>query len=282
MAEILGKILFKEEISWEALVDRIFLTPLGIKNDTDFAGHNFAHYDRLAVPYVTDYGTYRELDHQVQELIEPAGPAGSICLSSSAMIIWMQFLVNRGQHARRQIVDPSVIEETWKPRIMLPVRNSSTGAAILRNQSAAYALGWITSNYRGTIVYLHGEEKYSKHKETRFRCRREKVATQRTFVKSQIHFAARCRNQNVHLPNPSIDAVESKNHTPRKPSWSANFVVSLVANFVVGETVDYTKASKQFVRCSMPKRKFEITNQEKHAALIIVARSKPIEDVPTV
>ena len=141
MAEILGEKYFNKPVTWEYLTRHFFFEPLNIQNELDLVGHDFHSFDRLANAYFTSNGKYRQVDNKALDLITPAGPAGSVCISTKGMAVWMEFLINRGVHKGRQLVSREVIEETWKPRI-------ATGQGKETGMSN-YALGWGVNEYRG-------------------------------------------------------------------------------------------------------------------------------------
>ncbi|XP_055346266.1 uncharacterized protein LOC129593817 [Paramacrobiotus metropolitanus] len=177
VAEILGEVLLNRPVSWEELVQKFLFDPLRINSLVKFAGNNFSSGEKLATPYLTKNGEYHRLDDNVLTLIEPAGPAGSLCMSPKAMKIWMDFLIERGYssaylppkpfanyslYKRMPIVSPSSITETWEPRVCFPshkglkaFRVSGSRSFTMneyireRREHAGYGLGWIASKHRG-------------------------------------------------------------------------------------------------------------------------------------
>ncbi|XP_055333902.1 uncharacterized protein LOC129585296 isoform X2 [Paramacrobiotus metropolitanus] len=169
--EILAEKLLKRFVSWENLTRLYLLDPLEINDDVDFSGYHSKFVSRTSKPYhFTTDGQYKELDPETFTLIEPGGPAGSICLTPKAMIVWMQFLLDRGRYKSKQIVSRASIENTWKTRIPLfdkradatepRVQNLGNKTFTLLDYSQeimynpGYALGWMETRHRG---YRHME-----------------------------------------------------------------------------------------------------------------------------
>ena len=136
------------------LLKEFLFRPLGVAVAAGFADHIDAN--RVARPFLSSQGKLRHLDHRILQLIAPAGPAGSLCLSSEAMATWMQFLLKRGKVGGVQVVSAKTVEDSWKPRVVVPLHGNGNGADVVRGTEGlivsvrrSYALGWGRGTYRG-------------------------------------------------------------------------------------------------------------------------------------
>src|SRR5208337_4278219 len=115
-------------------------------------------FDRIATPYFSVKGAPRGVNRTIMELIKPQGPAGSICISTNAMVHWMQLLLNQGRFEGREVVVAEDIRNTWRKRISEPVQHPSPVGqgtegteGLITPMLTGYALGWFTWIYRGTV-----------------------------------------------------------------------------------------------------------------------------------
>jgi CubicO group peptidase (beta-lactamase class C family) len=129
VTEILGERLTGTADTWESLLRKHLLVPLGISQDVEFG--NAGNTSRFVKPYYYFKGALQEGDIEILQLNGVFGPAGSICMSADAMVRWMQFLLGNGKYEGVQIVESEDIENTWRSRI------------------DNYGLGWRVGSHRG-------------------------------------------------------------------------------------------------------------------------------------
>ncbi|XP_055334001.1 uncharacterized protein LOC129585372 isoform X2 [Paramacrobiotus metropolitanus] len=167
-AEVLARKLLGRSVTWEELLDMYFFEPLGIHRDVDFAGYNFTSFSRLSFPHLSENLRYRAMDARTVDLIEPTGPSGSVCMTPNAMAVWMQFMLERGQHRFRQLISSKTLEDTWKTRIMglpepphPPATNLGNRTFTLAEyqqemlENLGYGLGWMETRHRGHRLVQH-------------------------------------------------------------------------------------------------------------------------------
>jgi hypothetical protein len=78
------------------------------------------------------------------------GPAGSINSCPADMSKWLQFQLNKGKVGDSAIISSSALDFTHSPKMLM---GSSSQKEIT---GSAYALGWMTYQYKGKRVVEHG------------------------------------------------------------------------------------------------------------------------------
>lgn len=133
-------------MEWEDLVQRDFLTPLGMEKTgmtIDFLKEDPDH----ARPYQSKDGQILPINYRN---LDTMGPAGSMNSTVTDMLAWVQLFLNGGLYNEEQILSPMSIMELTLPQVALP----TPGFSELRFSN--YALGWMVDDYRGDLVVHHG------------------------------------------------------------------------------------------------------------------------------
>jgi CubicO group peptidase (beta-lactamase class C family) len=133
--------------TWESFVRSRIFEPLGMK------ASNFSVDESQKAP---DFASpYREVKDTVKLIpfrnITTAGPAGSINSSVNEMLEWTRLHLNQGKAGDKQLLNTATAIKLHTPAMVMP--QSVKYDEVL---GRAYALGWMTSVYRGHQVVDHG------------------------------------------------------------------------------------------------------------------------------
>jgi CubicO group peptidase (beta-lactamase class C family) len=133
--------------TWESFVRSRIFEPLGMKA-SNFSVDESQKASDFAFPY-------REVKDTVKLIpfrnITTAGPAGSINSNIPEMLEWTRLHLNQGKMGDKQILSAATTIKLHAPAMVMP--QSVTSPEIL---NSAYALGWMTSVYRGHQEVEHG------------------------------------------------------------------------------------------------------------------------------
>jgi len=133
---------------WEAFVHARIFEPLGMSHSATSlaewkaADHATGHYldrrqDRIAIQVFNDY--------------ENIAPAGTVKSSARDMAQWLRFQLAEGGIDGRRLLSSEALEETRRP--LFPLRPDPE---LTETNVSSYAMGWIVSDYRGTLLVSHG------------------------------------------------------------------------------------------------------------------------------
>jgi CubicO group peptidase (beta-lactamase class C family) len=133
---------------WEAFVRSRLFEPLGMQRSAislaewNAADHAIGHYldraqDRIAVQVFNDY--------------ENIAPAGAIKSSARDMAQWLRFQLAGGALDGKSLLSSEALAETRRPHFPL-----QPDPELTETNLQSYALGWIVSDYRGTLLVSHG------------------------------------------------------------------------------------------------------------------------------
>ena len=91
------------------------------------------------------------------EVLDNAGPAGSINSCAADMAKWVQLQLNRGKFADREgrLFSEQRSREMWSPQTILPTGDPPPPLAGLKTNFADYALGWGLREYHGRKLVGH-------------------------------------------------------------------------------------------------------------------------------
>jgi CubicO group peptidase (beta-lactamase class C family) len=139
--------------SWDDYVRERILTPLGMIT-TNLSTTAFTPGDDYAWPHSKVDGKLQVV--QFQDL-DNAGPAGAINSSAAEMAKWLLLQLNRGKFLDRdgRLFSETDSREMWIPQTILPTANASGPLAGLKNNFAAYGLGWSLRDYHGRKMVGH-------------------------------------------------------------------------------------------------------------------------------
>ncbi|HEX2829730.1 MAG TPA: serine hydrolase [Burkholderiales bacterium] len=140
--------------SWESLVQRRLLDPVGMRN-TVFTMPEVYRKPEYATCYTEKRGSTELMRVPPNEHMIAAGPAGGLNSDISDMARWLTMLIGAGAIDGRQVVPQSVLAATIAPSVaianfMLAIR----GWTELLNPT--YGLGRHTAVYRGRLLSYHG------------------------------------------------------------------------------------------------------------------------------
>jgi CubicO group peptidase (beta-lactamase class C family) len=133
----------------EFIKERIF-KPLGM-NRSNSSPEELVGVENVAAPHTKKDGQvvaipYRNIDN--------IAPAGSINSSVAEMAQWHRFQLGNGTYAGKKILDPSILQVTHDPHIVMPVGPERKNE-YPSNHFMAYALGWVLEDYRGRLIIWH-------------------------------------------------------------------------------------------------------------------------------
>lgn len=134
-------------ITWEELVRRKILEPIGMKN-TNFSINEMQKASDFSLPYREEKGEAKEIPFINMDAI---GPAGSINSSANEMANWLLLQLNKGKFRDKQIISEKSLLETQTPQIIV-------GGDSEDNESFynSYAMGWFVRLFRGRKDLHHG------------------------------------------------------------------------------------------------------------------------------
>ena len=146
--EVIKKVSGK---SWDQFVKDRFFEPLGMdrsRTSTD----ELPEMTNVATPH-----KYRDTDNEPISWTnwDNMGAAGGILSCTDDMLKWTQLHIDGGKVGDKQIYNPLLQEELWRPHNNYKVTRDSKKLYPSRHFSA-YALGWSTFDYGGHQILNHG------------------------------------------------------------------------------------------------------------------------------
>lgn len=140
--------------SWESLVQRRLLDPVGMRN-TVFTMAEAYRKPQYAVPYAEKRGSTELFELPQNEQMIAAAPAGGIKSDIEDISRWLVTLVNDGALDTRRIVPSTVLQATLMPAVAIPNHMLSIrGWSEFLNST--YGAGRHTAVYRGHLITFHG------------------------------------------------------------------------------------------------------------------------------
>jgi len=139
--------------SWDDYIRQNIFTPLGM-NHSNVSNAAFKSGDDYAFPH-------SRVDGKLQvthfEVLDNAGPAGSINSCAADMAKWVQLQLNRGKFTDREgrLFTEQRSKEMWSPQTILPTKDPPPQLAGLKTNFADYALGWGLREYHGRKLVGH-------------------------------------------------------------------------------------------------------------------------------
>ena len=142
----------KSGTPWEDFVRTRIFKPLGMTrtviSDADWS----AATDR-AVGYSYDWKTGRVYQQRPIDTTT-IGAGGAIKSSARDMANWVRFQLANGEVEHRQLVDPTILEETKTPQTVVRMENL-TRDSNPESHVMAYGMGWVIQDYRGELLVSH-------------------------------------------------------------------------------------------------------------------------------
>jgi len=132
--------------SWQKQIERKILEPLGMKATTFYASKVKAGPD-FALPYWADNGGFIELPYKQDSQMNAAGGMSS---SAEDLAKWLVVNMNGGKYSGKQIISPTVLDETLSPQI-------NQKQMFYKFNRYAYGLGWNIATYNNDkLVHCFG------------------------------------------------------------------------------------------------------------------------------
>ncbi len=140
-------------ISWDDYIRQHIFGPLGM-NNSNVSNAAFKPADNYAFPHERVDGKLQVIPFEV---LDNAGPAGSINSCAADMAKWVQLQLNRGKFIDRdgRLFSEQQSKEMWAPQTILPIGNPPPPLAGLKPNFADYALGWGLRDYHGRKLAGH-------------------------------------------------------------------------------------------------------------------------------
>ena len=137
--------------TWEQLVTRRIIEPLGLKRTT-------AYFDGVpamgnyAVGHVMLDGVQRAVARGSERLSTAA--AGAVQTSARDLATWMLFQLGDGTFNGKRVISADAMEEMHGPQVFVPTTLAFRTARQLKHH-AAYGFGWQVWDYRGHSMIWH-------------------------------------------------------------------------------------------------------------------------------
>jgi CubicO group peptidase (beta-lactamase class C family) len=140
--------------SWESLVQRRLLDPIGMRNSV-FTMAEAYRKPEYAVPYAEKRGSTELIELPQNEQMVAAGPAGGLNSDIEDSSAWLRTLINDGALNGLQIIPNAVLKATLAPSVAIPNHmRSIRGWDEFLNST--YGVGRHTAVYRGHLMTFHG------------------------------------------------------------------------------------------------------------------------------
>jgi CubicO group peptidase (beta-lactamase class C family) len=140
-------------VSWDDYIRQHIFAALGM-NNSNVSNAAFKPGDDYAFPHSRVDGKLQVIRFEV---LDNAGPAGSINSCAADMAKWVQLQLNRGKFVDRdgRLFSEQQSKEMWSPQTILPIGDSPPPLAGLGANFADYALGWALRDYHGRRLVGH-------------------------------------------------------------------------------------------------------------------------------
>lgn len=139
--------------SWDDYIREHIFSPLGMDHSR-VTNAGFKTGDDYAYPH-------SEVDGKLQvipfEVLDNAGPAGSLQSCAADMAKWVQLQLNRGKFVDRdgRLFTEQRSQEMWSPQTILPTGDYPPQLARLKPKFADYGFGWFLRDYYGRKLVGH-------------------------------------------------------------------------------------------------------------------------------
>jgi hypothetical protein len=91
-------------------------------------------------------------------LLDNAAPAGALNTNGAEIARWLELQLGRGLDPRTgvRLFSEAQSREMWTGQTLMPIATNPPPLALAQANFRAYALGWITYDYRGHPILAHG------------------------------------------------------------------------------------------------------------------------------
>ncbi len=140
-------------VSWDDYIRQRIFAPLGM-NHSNVSNAEFQPSDNYSFPHQRLGGKLQVIPFEV---LDNAGPAGSINSCAADMARWVQLQLNRGKFVDHEgrLFSEQQSKEMWSPQTILPISDPPPPLAALKANFADYALGWTLRDYHGRKLVGH-------------------------------------------------------------------------------------------------------------------------------
>ena len=140
-------------VSWDDYIRQHIFAPLGMDH-SNVSNAAFKAGDDYAFPHSRVDGKLQVIRFEV---LDNAGPAGSINSCAADLAKWVQLQLNHGKFVDRdgRLFSEEQSKQMWTPQTILPTDNFPPALAALRANFADYALGWSLRDYHGRKLVGH-------------------------------------------------------------------------------------------------------------------------------
>jgi CubicO group peptidase (beta-lactamase class C family) len=134
-------------VSWDDYIRQHLFAALDM-NHSNVSNAAFRPGDNYAFPHARVDGKLQVIPFQV---LDNAGPAGSINSCAADLAKWVQLQPNRGKFVdhEERLFSERQSQEMWSPQTILPIGKYGPPLAGLKPTFADYALGWGLRDYHG-------------------------------------------------------------------------------------------------------------------------------------
>jgi CubicO group peptidase (beta-lactamase class C family) len=140
--------------SWEELIQRRLLDPLGMKRSV-LTLKQFEASKDLARPHARQRETTGPLIRIKQRDNDTLAAAGGLYTSAREMTAWMRMLLNEGEFEGKRILKPTTIRAMFTPLATIPPDEDTARVFEGVTVQQAYGLGWFVQDYRGRRLIWH-------------------------------------------------------------------------------------------------------------------------------
>jgi CubicO group peptidase (beta-lactamase class C family) len=139
--------------TWDDYIPQHIFAPLGM-NNSNVSTAAFKPGDDYAFPHSRVDGKLQVIHFEV---LDNAGPAGSINSCATDMAKWVLLQLNHGKFLDREgrLFSEQQSKEMWTAQTILPIGTPPAPLAGLKSNFADYALGWGLRDYHGRKLVGH-------------------------------------------------------------------------------------------------------------------------------
>jgi CubicO group peptidase (beta-lactamase class C family) len=136
---------------WAQFIRERIFQPLGMTHSYTSVNDVPAGAD-IAEPHAPVDGALRTIPPMK---LDSSAPAGAIQSPVEDMLKWVDMQLHEGQYPGGRLFTAAQSREMWTPHISIPISDPPRELAALKPNFQAYALGWVTYDYRGQRIVTH-------------------------------------------------------------------------------------------------------------------------------
>lgn len=138
--------------TWSQFIRERILTPLGMSR-TRTISTEVPQGENIAAPHAFADGVLRPVEPST---FIAGAPAGAILSCVQDLFKWVNTQLNEGAHDGGRLFSAAQSREMWTPHVFIPLPGRTPPElAATRPNFQAYALGWMTYDYRGERIVYH-------------------------------------------------------------------------------------------------------------------------------